>query len=122
MKKYLVTIEFRYTTKPKYEDERGNYKNKTITIGVFDSFDIAIAEGNKALEVLEANFKLHKFPDGRNANKDRFSKNSGCFGSAKNLISNLAYLKTPFDFYAKIDTLHYEDVNETIQSVLKEIN
>lgn len=118
MTKELVTIEFRYNDKPISEDF-GGYKTKTITIGVFDTLDEAIVEGNKALEIFEKKFKLHVFPKGYSAAKERFSKNGGCFGSANKLISNLAYLQTPFTFYAKITTLKYEDLEQTIFNVLE---
>lgn len=93
MTKELVTIEFRYHDKPKGEHD-SNYKSKTITIGVFDTIEEAIIEGNKALELLESKFKLHAFPKGDKAAKERFSKNGGCFGNAKKLVTNLAYLQT----------------------------
>ncbi len=118
MTKELVTIEFRYNDKPK-GDWDSKSQTKTITIGVFDTLDEAIVEGNKALEIFEKHFKLHAFPNGKIANKDRFSKNGGCFGSANRLISSLAYLQCPFDFYAKIEKLTYGDVEETILEVLE---
>ena len=114
--KQLLTIEFRYSIKPK-SDNDSMHKTKTVTIGVFDTFDEAIIEGNKQLEVLEKHFKLNT-----NWNrKDRFSKSGGCFGSAKKLVTNLAYLQTPFDFYAKITELKYFDLEDTIVEVLKDI-
>ncbi len=117
MTKELVTIEFRYYDKPQYDRDSGS-ATKKITIGVFDTLDEAIIEGNKALEVFEKHFQIHKFPNGSEAKKDRFGKNNGCFGSATRLISPLAYLKTPFDFYAKITKLTYADVEQTILDVL----
>jgi hypothetical protein len=120
MTKELLTIEFRYHDKPK-GDWDSEHKNKTITLGVFDTLEEAIVEGNKAMEVFEKHFKLHTFPDGRNAKNDRFSKSGGCFGMAQRLITPLAYLRCPFDFYAKITTLTYSDVEETILEVLKSI-
>ncbi len=121
MEKYLVTIEFRYLDAPKGEYD-SSHKSKTITIGVFDSIDEAHNEGNKSLEVLESKFKMHTFPQGYEAAKERFSKKGGCFGSAKNLITNLAYLKTPFEFYAKVTTLKYLDINETISNIAEARN
>lgn len=121
MKKYLVTIEFRYTSKREYSHGSNMYIEKPITIGVFDDFDAACIEGNKALEVLESKFKMHTFPQGNEAKKERFGKNGGCFGSPNTLITNLAYLKTPFAFFAKIETLHYEDTAQTIEDVLKDL-
>lgn len=118
MKKYLLTIEFRYYDKPK-SDIDSDYKSKKITIGVFDDFDQACRSGNSLMEDLESKFELHVFPKGKGtAVKERFSKNGGCFGGKKNLISNLAYLSTPFDFYAKITTLNYDSVDDTINEVI----
>jgi hypothetical protein len=115
--KYLVTIEFRYSDAPKHED---NYtsRNKTVTIGVYDTFEDACANGNNLLETLEGKFELHSFPKGNKAQRERFSKNGGCFGEKKILITNLAYLKTPFEFYAKIDTLKYNDITDSIEEVV----
>lgn len=121
MKKYLVTIEFRYTSKRGYSSGGNISVNKTITIGVFDDFDTACIEGNKQMEILESKFKIHVFPKGDEAKKERFSKNGGCFNSPNTLISNLAYLKTPFNFFAKIDTLHYEETAQAIEEVLKDL-
>lgn len=119
LEKYLVTIEFRYLYKTGMEDERIP-KSKVVTIGVFDTFEIACKNGNNVLEILESKFELHQFPDGSRATKERFSKNGGCFGGKNTLVANLAYLKTPFDFYAKIETLKYEPINEVINSLIYE--
>ena len=116
MKRYLLTIEFRYSDAPKFEDSSSS-RNKKVTIGVFDNYDTAAIEGNKAMEEFEKHYKLHTFPNGRVATKERFSKKGGCFGCEKNLISPIAYLQTNFDFYAKIETLHYLDLEETIKEV-----
>lgn len=116
--KYLVTIEFRYYDVPKGEYDC-SFKSKKSTIGVYDDFDEACISGNKLLEKLESKFAIHTFPDGNKAKKARFSKNGGCFGSKNDLVTNLAYLRTPFEFYAKITTLNYLDVEETISEVLE---
>lgn len=117
MKKYLVTFEFRYTIYAKDDDSDNKYITKVNTIGVFDTVEEAISNGNKNLEVLENHFNLNP-----NYNKrERFSKNGGCLGNAKFLISDLAYLVTPFRFFAKITPLHYEDTESTILNILKDI-
>lgn len=116
--KYLVSIEFRYNQPPKYEDDY-TFRSKKITIGVYNTFDEACEAGNEFVENLEGKFALHQFPDGSKAKKERFSKNGGCFGSKNTLITNLAYLKTPFEFYAKITTLNYEDINVVINEVVE---
>lgn len=117
--KELLTIEFRYRDKPKGEHD-SEHKDKTITIGVYDTLEEAIVEGNKVLEILEKNFKLHVFPNNKGeAKKERFSKNGGCFGYPQRLVTNLAYLQTPFAFYAKIEKLTYGEVEQTITEVLE---
>jgi len=116
MTKELVTIEFRYRDIPK-GDYDSEHRSKTITIGVFDTLEEAIAEGNKAMEVFEKHFKLNTAWN----RKERFSKNGGCFGYPNKLITPLAYLQTPFDFYAKITTLTYGDVEQTISEVLEAV-
>ena len=118
MEKYLVTIEFRYSDAPETEDERSTSKTKMVTIGIYDTFEDACQNGNNLLEVLESKFELHQFPDGRKASKERFSKNGGCFGSKNTLVTNLAYLKTPFEFYAKIETLKYNPIDEVVKNVV----
>ena len=120
MEKYLVKIEFRYSDAPKTDDGCTS-KNKTVTIGVYDTFPDAIKNGNALLEVLESKFELHQFPDGKKASKDRFSENGGCFGSKVILITNLAYLNTPFEFYATITTLKYRNIDETINDILDSV-
>lgn len=114
MTKELLTIEFRYHDVPK-GDFDGGHRSKTITIGVFDTLEEAIVEGNKAMEIFEKHFKLNPHWN----KKERFSKNGGCFGYPHRLITALAYLQTPFEFYAKIEQLKYNDVDETIAEVLE---
>jgi hypothetical protein len=120
MEKFLVKIEFRYSDAPK-DENYGTSKTKTITIGVYDSFGEACLNGNILLEKLESKFELHSFPSGVKAKKDRFSKNGGCFGTKNTLITNLAYLKTPFDFFAKIETLKYDSIDDSIDDVLQSV-
>lgn len=120
MEKFLVTIEFRYEDAPSYENDCTS-KTKKITIGVYDDFDEACKYGNELMEKLESKFKLHEFPDGRKAKRERFSKNGGCFGGKHDLITNLAYLKTPFEFYAKITTLRYGVIDDVINDVVSAV-
>lgn len=118
MKKYIVTIEFRYSDAPRHEDDFTS-RNKEITIGIYDDFDSACIGGNDLIKSLESKFKLHVFPKGRGtAKKERFSKNGGAFGSKRDLITNLAYLQTPFAFFAKIKTLNYDPIDEVLDDVV----
>ena len=117
MTKFLVTIEFRYNDVLRCE---GDYTSRTkeVTIGVYDNFNDACKEGNKLMENLESKFDLHVFPNGKGtAKRERFSKNGGCFGSKKNLITSLAYLKTPFQFFAEIIPLKYDVIDNVIDEV-----
>lgn len=121
MKKYLLKIEFRYKGVSKFEYD-SQHKTKVVTLGVFEDLNIAHKKGNELMMQLESKFKLHTFPCGRVAKKERFSLNGGAFGRPVSLITNLAYLKTPFDFYVSIITLNYENVNNSIEDVLKSVN
>ena len=101
MKRYLVTIEFRYTDAPKNEFE-GVCKSKTITVGIYDTQNDAILNGNKALEKFEKRFPLNP-----NWNvKERFSNNGGPFGEPKHLVTNTAWITTPFSLVAEITVLN----------------
>ena len=116
MEKYLVNIEFRYSDRPKGEHDCSS-KSKEITIGIYDDFNEACINGNKILKLLESKYKLNP-----NWNKkERFSKNGGISGTKNILVSNLGYLQTPFTFFARIETLKYDDIEESITDVLKAI-
>ena len=111
MDKYLVTIEFRYSDAPANDSEfASTAKSTTVTIGVFDSLDVACIEGNKQLVVLESKFKLNPHWNRR----ERFSP-------SMRLISDIGYLQTPFSFFAKIDTLRYTDIGDAVDSVLTSV-
>ena len=117
MEKYLVDIEFRYLDK-KPEKNDCDYISKTITIGIYNTLEEANEAGNKQLEFLEKHFELHKFPQGHYVTKERFGKNGGYFGLYKDLITNLAYLKTPFSFYANVKKLQYGDLDTFIKEAM----
>jgi len=113
--RYLLQIEFRY---PRVDRGPGS---QTVTLGVFDTFSDAALEGNAALKELEKTFPLHSFPDGSQAKPERFSKHGGPFGTANNLVTNLAYLKTPFQFFAKITSLQSPELMSVVQDVIREV-
>ena len=115
MKKFLVDIEFRYNDAP--DSCGGTYKSKTVTIGVYDTAEEAYSAGNAALMGLEKRFPLNK-----NWNrKERFSKNGGCFGYPKHLITESAYLITPFSFFAQVTPLDIAPVMPAVDDVLQSI-
>ena len=113
MEKYLVAVEFRYTGKP---DKIGcTSYSKTLTIGVFESFDDAIEHGNKFLGYMETLFPL------RHSNKDRFGLSNGPFNSKTTLVTELGYLKTPFAFFAKITTLNFANTGDFVAGILSDL-
>lgn len=122
MEKYLVTIEFRYLIRNNngWDVENCNVSDK-VTIGIFEHFNEACYNGNKILESLENRFKLNVYRDGRTANIERLGES--VYGSIKKtLVSDLGYLKTPFSFFLKVETLKCKDINEEIDSILKKLN
>jgi len=114
--KYLVQIEFRHHQIPPSEDF-GSSTSTMLTVGVYKNEQEAYNAGNKVMEVLEARYPLHVFPDGSKAVKKRFSKNGGAFGYPNRLITKSAYLKTPFDFYAQVTPL----VHAGLEGVLNQV-
>jgi len=117
MEQYLLTITFRYKDIPR-NHLYSEHHEKCITIGVYNDFDEACKNGNIVLEKLENKFPLHVFPSGEKAKKERFSKNGGPFGYKNDLVSNLAYLKTPFQFSAKIVTLKYDNIDNVVDDIV----
>ena len=113
MKKYLVTIKLAYNDVPK-SDFLSGITQKTITIGVYDTQDDAITNGNKALEKFEKYFPLNPHYN----LKERFNKNGGPFGEPVYLITDTTWITTPFSLIAKITELDCHDVEETINNVL----
>jgi len=109
MNKELLTIEFRYLDKPKSEHDC-ECKNKTITIGIFDTLEEAISEGNKTLNVLSKTFEVRS--------DDKFKLNH-LFGSPKRLVTNCCYPTKGIQFFAKITTLKFDDLNETVNETFK---
>lgn len=108
MEQYLITIEYRFKGKPNRWDST-DYETKQ-TLGVFDTLEDAMKCGNEFLPLLEARWDLNP-----NYNKkERFHKNMGMF-----IISDLAYIKTPFTFYAKIEKLRYFDSEILLDEITK---
>lgn len=107
--KELLTIEFRYHDKPD-DAGFGEYPTKTITIGVFDTLEEAVSEGNKALKVLSENFQVRA--------DDRF-KVHGLFGCPHRLVTNCCYPTKGVQYFATITPLKFDDLSETIVETFK---
>jgi hypothetical protein len=107
MEKYIVQIEFRYNAIPKSDSPyASDCYDKTITIGIYDSIDDAIKQGNKSLEVLKTKFSFNEC----------FSKHGGPFGRPKDLVCNFEKRNKP-QFFAKIETLHFDDLPSVMEDV-----
>ena len=107
MEKYIVQIEFRYRAIPQSHNAyTSDCYSKEITIGIYDSIDEAIKQGNKSLNVLKAKFSFN----------DCFSKNGGIFGTANKLVCNFNNRNKP-QFFAEIKTLHFDDLASVMEDV-----
>ena len=106
MKEYLVTIEYRFNGEP--DSFGSHYRSKIDTIGIFKDIKNAVIAGNGVLKQIEERFGLY-------GSKSRLAENN-------KLISNLGYIETPFTFYLKITTLEYNNVANTIDSILNKIS
>lgn len=107
MEKYIVKIEFRYKAIPKSDSfYASDCCNKEITIGIYNSLDEAIKQGNKSLEVLKTKFRFN----------DCFSKYGGIFGKPNKLVCNFEHRNKP-QFFAKIETLHFDGLASVMEDV-----
>lgn len=99
MNKELLCIEFRH-----YSD--GDYKTKTVTIGVYDTLEAAVSAGNDALKLLSTRFEVRA--------NDRFTLN-GFFGRPNRLVTNTSYPTNRVEYFAKITKLDFDDLNDVIE-------
>lgn len=112
MKKELLTIEFRYAIKST-DDDFGEHKTKNITIGIFDTIEEAIEEGNKVLNAISSRFELRA--------DDKF-KLKNLFGFPKRLVTNTCYPTKGVQYFAKITPLDFKDLGNTIDEIFKEVD
>lgn len=109
---FKVSVEVRYYVNG-YDGDKV-YRTVKNLIGVYDDQDQALNAGNEALRELEKLFPMHVFPNGQEAPKQRLSR-------IISIVSNLAYLKTPFDFYMEIETIFKNPIEEFVGSVLADL-
>lgn len=110
--KELLQIEFRYYDKPISEDYSG-CKTKTITIGVFDTLEQAVNEGNKAIEALSKSFEVRP--------TDRF-KIKGLFGLPDRLVTNSCYPTKGIQYFAKITKIEFTPIEEALTEIFEASN
>ena len=107
MTKELLTVEFRYHDKPisEYDVDR---RTKTITVGIFDTLEEAISEGNRILDVLSESFEVRS--------DDRFQLHY-LLGFPKRLVTNTCYPTKGIEYFAKIEKLRFDNLSEVINEV-----
>lgn len=106
MNKELVYIEFDYLDKPR-DDDSGEIYTKTVIIGIYDSFEEAVENGNKALALLKARgFDLRE--------NDKFVNSSE---SNKRLVSNCCYPTNRIKYFAHIKQMDSSNLSEVINNM-----
>jgi hypothetical protein len=107
---YSVDLGLRYCDEPRNGSDYASNVSKTITIGIYETYEEAVRAGNSMLQSeLESKFPLNK-----NWNKkDRFGETYKEY-----LISDLAYLTTPFSFFAHINKLNLGSVSDAIDEAV----
>ena len=108
MTKELLKIEFRYQDEP---DSIGStHKTKTITIGIYDTLEEAVKEGNKCLEVLKEYFEVR--------GDDKFEV-VGLFGDPTRLVTNCCYSTKGIQYFASIVKQDYTSLSEFIKETFE---
>lgn len=101
MDKELLTVEFRYHVIPKSE-YASDFESKEVTIGVYETLDDAIKEGNNVLKELSSRFKF----------RESFGTHNGVFGSPTRLVCD-CFNGYP-QVFCKITQLKYDDINKVV--------
>ncbi len=109
---YLVDLELRYVDKPRDDNDYPNQVSKTITVGIYNTYEEAAQAGNAMLAAeLESRFPLNPNYNKKNRFGDRRDE-------YKSLISELTYLTTPFSFFAHIKKLQISSISEAVDEAL----
>lgn len=109
MEKFLLQIELRYNLIPKGE-YRTDSDYTMVTIGVYETFQEAINEGNKVVREIVAKYGLKIYSE--------FGEHNGAYRSATTLVTN-ACSNDRVKYFAKITKLQYLDLDEQISIALK---
>ncbi len=105
--KELLTIEFRYNI-------ADDYKTKTVTIGIYNTIDEAIDEGNKVLNILSKTFEVRA---------DNKFKPNHLWGFPQRLVVNTCCSSNGiecFEYFAKITLLTFDDLNQVVNDIIKD--
>lgn len=109
MDKALLTIKFEYYDIPKWDRDSGNTE-RTITVGIFDTFEEAAAAGNEAIKTLSELLGSE--------NKDRFTRH-GVLGFPTWSVSNYFCRPRNVLYHAKITPLVFGDLNDMVNEAFE---
>lgn len=109
MNKELLTIKFEYYDVPKWNRDSGSTE-KTITIGIFDTFEEAAAAGNEAISTLSELLGAE--------NKDRLSK-YGFFGNPVRSVSNYSHRARKILYRVEITPLVFDDLHDMVKEAFE---
>lgn len=109
MDKALLTIEFEYYDIPKWDRDSGDTK-KTITIGIFDTFEDAAAAGNEAIKTLSELLGSE--------NRERFTKH-GVLGFPTWSVSNYFCRSRNVHYRAEITPLVFGDLTDMVKEAFE---
>jgi hypothetical protein len=107
--KELLKVEFRYNDK---KQDRNDYDcvRKTVTIGIYDTIEEAVAKGNEVIKELSKTFEVR--------HGDKFEVN-GLWGYPKRLVTNVSYPTKGVQYFAKIVHLDFSNINNVVDEAMK---
>jgi hypothetical protein len=105
---YLVQIELRYNDVP--TPSLSENRSKVVTIGIYDSLEESIENGNEAIKCLSSFFEVHR--------DDQFTLKNR-LGYPKLLVSNCWYPTKNIVYYARIIPLQFSELKEAIYEVFQ---
>lgn len=109
MNKELLTIKFEYHDVPKWGRDSGRTE-RTITIGIFDTFEEAAAAGNEAIKTLSELLGSE--------NKDRFFRH-GVLGYPTRSVSNFFCRPRTIFYRAEITPLVFGDLHDMVKETFE---
>lgn len=106
--KYIVQIELLYhdVPTPPFSEKR----RQVVTIGIYDSLEESIENGNEAIKYLSNFFEVHR--------DDQFTLKNR-LGYPKLLVSNCWYPTKNIVYYARITPLQFSELKEAIYEVFQ---
>lgn len=108
MNKELLTIKFEYYDVPKWYRDSGSTE-RTITIGIFDTFEEAAAAGNEAISTLSELLGAE--------NKDRLS--NGLLGNPVRSVSNYSHRARKILYRVEITPLVFDDLHDMVKEAFE---